>query len=184
MACVPDSLPVNATRPPPPAIGSKRTADGIEDSEDDEYDQFRQLFPVAELDEFDKWMSAPRVDVKLGLTWWRDNHMQYPHLAHMMRDQCAVPPSGSTVERVFSIAGRVVTWQRNQLSPKSICRIMMYKNFMDRNGRRLDICVENVENCYDLSDVPNESVEEEEAMVKTLDEWRKNWNAGMLKNHH
>jgi len=181
-------LPVNATCPLPastPAIGSKRTADEMEDSDDDEYDQFRQLFPVAELDEFDKWMSAPRVDVKLGLSWWRANHMRYPRLARMMRDQCAVPPSGSGVERVFSIAGRVATWQRNQLSPKSICRIMMYKNFMDRKGRMLEVSVESVENCYDdLSEVLHESAEEEHVMVKTLEEWRKNWNAGMLKNYH
>jgi hypothetical protein len=72
---------------------------------------------------------------------------------------------------LFSIAGHVAIWQRDQLSTGSTCKIMMYKNFMDRRGQKLEISIENIECCYDdLSEIPDESVKEEEAMVKTLDE--------------
>jgi hypothetical protein len=100
----------------------------------------------------------------------------------MMRDACAVPPSGSGVERQFSIAGRVATWQRNQLSPKSICEIMMYKNHMDRKGIELELSQDAINIHYDI--IPESEVEsaaDAEVAVKSLAEWRSGWNAGMKR---
>ena len=99
-----------------------------------------------------------------------------------MRDACAVPPSGSGVERQFSIAGRVATWQRNQLTPKSICEIMMYKNHMDRIGRELIISTEAVDIEYEtIVESEIETVMEAEEAVRSLADWRSGWSAGMRR---
>ena len=134
-----------------PTSPSKRKADQLEDGDNDsdEYDRYVDSTFTTTLaedaNEFDKWIAAPRENARSSLLWWAQNSSKYPRLALMMRDACAVPPSGSGVERQFSIAGRVATWQRNQLTPKSICEIMMYKNHMDCMGRELIISSEAVD---------------------------------------
>jgi hypothetical protein len=96
----------------------------------------------------------------------------------------AVPPSGSGVERQFSIAGRVATWQRNKLSAETISRIMMYKNHMDGV---LDIVSEPqfVESSgwgeIESDDEETETKDEEKISAKTLAQWRVGWTAGLKK---
>lgn len=167
----------------------KRTAAEMDsDGEEPRDDYDRHVFAsfnttvTDELNEFDAWFAAPREKAKSSLLWWSHNSSKYPRLALMMRDACAVPPSGSGVERQFSIAGRVATWQRNQLSPKSICEIMMYKNHMDRMGRGLDISVAAINTEYEvIAESEVEDPAQSEDAVKTLEEWRSGWNAGMRR---
>jgi len=47
--------------------------------------------------------------IKLALRWWRAIHPLFPDLRKMARDTSAVPTSGSSVERMFSVAGCVAT---------------------------------------------------------------------------
>jgi hypothetical protein len=173
---------------PAPTIPLKRKAHEMEPGENDngdDYDRYRSgTFTEAaeEINEFDAWIAAPRENAKYALHWWAAYWKEYPRLGMMMRDACAVPPSGSGVERQFSIAGRVATWQRNQLSAQSICDIMFYKNHMDRIGVELEISNEAV--CIDYETIIEADVEnsdEAEEAVRTIKDWRDMWNAGMKR---
>ena len=68
-----------------------------------------------------------------ALEWWKGSQSMYPKLSKMAHDVMAVPATGAGVEREFSISGRVVTKQRNRLSPKTICDIMQYKRWVARD---------------------------------------------------
>ena len=57
----------------------------------------------------------------------------------MARDVLAVPASGCTVEREFSISGRIATWQRNRLSPSTISDSMIYKSGLKRKRLALQM---------------------------------------------
>jgi len=48
----------------------------------------------------------------------------------MARDTLSVPVLGCTVERVFSISGRIAIWQRNRLNADTISQTMLYKYAM------------------------------------------------------
>jgi hypothetical protein len=159
-------------------LSQKRKANQL----DDEYDQYlnEQLESTSVRGhELDMYLLEPTAHVKCALDYWRVNHRKYPHLAMMVRDVMAVPPSGSGVEREFSIAGRVATWQRNQLHPETITAIMIYKNYLRRCRWELKLDVYHVAPAElgTEEDVEQEPPEEEEEAMKTIDEWRKDWRA-------
>jgi hAT family protein len=165
--------------------GDSDNGDGDGDNGDD-YDRYISSTFIETtteaVNEFDAWIAAPRQNAKCTLSWWSRNWRDFPRLAMMMRDACAVPPSGSGVERQFSIAGRVATWQRNRLSPQSICNIMFYKNHMDRMGVKLDICCDAVCIAYEtIIEADVEDVEEAVEAVRTISDWRGMWNNGMKR---
>ena len=99
----------------------------------------------------------------------------------MARDVLAVPPSGSGVEREFSIAGRVATWQRSRLHAETITAIMIYKNYLKRCRQdvKLDIHFVETASLGTEEDVEAETQEEEEEATKTIEEWRQDWRAGL-----
>jgi hypothetical protein len=49
----------------------------------------------------------------------------------MARNTLAVPASGCSVERMFSVSGRIATWQRSRLRDTTISDLMMYKAAMN-----------------------------------------------------
>lgn len=148
---------------------------------DDEYDRYLndQLSTSNGGHELDMYLLEPTSHVKCALDYWRVNHRKYPHLAMMVRDVMAVPPSGSGVEREFSIAGRVATWQRNRLHSQTITAIMIYKNYLRRCRKELKLDVYRVvpAELGTEEDVEQETPEEEEEAIKTIDEWRRDWRA-------
>ena len=88
--------------------------------------------------DFDRYIEIPndhRIDD--SLSWWREHQEDYPHLAKMARDVLAVPASGCTIERVFSISGRLCTWQRNNFHPDTISLTMLYKYAMAKTSNPL-----------------------------------------------
>src|SRR5437667_4425574 len=88
-----------------------------------------------EYNEFSSYMGIKRDStITNALEWWKGSHSMYPKLSKMARDIMAVPATGAGVEREFSISGRVVTKQRNRLSPKTICDIMQYKRWVAKHG--------------------------------------------------
>ena len=83
--------------------------------------------------DFDRYIEIPNDSgIQSSLGWWKQNQSAYPDLAKMARDVLAVPASGCAVEREFSISGRIATWQRSRLSPKTISDSMIYKNYLVR----------------------------------------------------
>jgi hypothetical protein len=48
-------------------------------------------------------------NIKYRLGWWRENTPKFSTLKGTARDFLAVPASGCSVERQFSVAGRIVT---------------------------------------------------------------------------
>ena len=52
----------------------------------------------------------------------------------MARDVLAVPASGCSVERLFSISGRIASWQRAWLQDSIISDSVMYKAALGLNG--------------------------------------------------
>src|SRR5579859_6971068 len=56
----------------------------------------------------------------------------------MARDILATPASGCAVERVFSVSGRIASWQRNRLSAETISALMMFKYGLKRTWGKPD----------------------------------------------
>ena len=55
---------------------------------------------------YEHYSSVPNdPTIKSALGWWRANHALFPDLAKMARDTLAVPASGCSVERMFSVSG-------------------------------------------------------------------------------
>jgi len=164
-----------------PSYAMKRTAGQMED---DDYERYLSyMIEENTANEFDKYIGSPRENVKSALEYWRTHAAEWPRLGRMVRDVFSVPPSGSGVERQFSIAGRVATWQRNQLSAKRISDIMMYKNHMARSGCLLEVASEWADTTIsgEIESEDEENEEEEQDAVRTLAEWRSNWKAGLKR---
>jgi len=107
----------------------------------------------------------------------------YPKLSKMACDVLAVPATGAGIEREFSISGRVVSKQRNRLSPTTIRDLMQYKRWVARHGivipveESLGIFNETEHNEMDYdaeSDFFEDEDEEEEN--GDLAEWLKEWS--------
>src|SRR5579859_2665266 len=73
-----------------------------------------------------------------SLSWWKANAALYPDLSKMARDVLATPASGCAVERVFSVSGRIASWQRNWLSAETISALMMFKYGLKRTWGKPD----------------------------------------------
>ena len=63
------------------------------------------------------------------LSWWKERQNSYPILAQLARKYLAIPASSVPSERIFSLAGNLVTKKRVQLSPENInLLIFLHKN--------------------------------------------------------
>jgi hypothetical protein len=81
--------------------------------------------------DYDRYISTPNdINIESPLTWWRANWKMYPELAKMVRDVLAVPATGCSIERQFSISGRVATWTRMRLGIQTISDSMIYKSYL------------------------------------------------------
>ena len=127
--------------------GIKRAAP-IYSDDDDDYEFLAMLAEranrAASVHDFDCYMNIPNdPSIKSVLGWWRANQAAFPALAKMARDTLAIPASGCSVERMFSISGRIATWQRNRLRDSTISDLMMYKAAM--NLKDLEMVLEEEE---------------------------------------
>ena len=76
-------------------------------------------------------MSIPNdPTISRNLPWWRVNGHVYSNLSMMARDVLAVPASGSSVEHLFSTAGRNATWQCARLRDSMLRNIVIYKTVL------------------------------------------------------
>ena len=58
--------------------------------------------------------------IVIRLAWITRPCAAFPELAKMARDTLAIPASGCSVERLFSVSERIATWQRNRLRDRTI----------------------------------------------------------------
>ena len=61
------------------------------------------------------------------LEWWRQHQEQFPLLAFLVRVVFDVPVASSKSERVFSVAGLVVSALRSRLNPGKVENIVTVK---------------------------------------------------------
>ena len=57
------------------------------------------------------------------LQWWQKNKNTFPHLANVVKKYMAIPATSVPSERLFSVAGNIVTDKRNSLKPANVNRL-------------------------------------------------------------
>ena len=59
------------------------------------------------------------------LEWWKNNQEQFPLLSYLVWVIFAVPVASTKSERVFSVAGNIVTAKRANLNPERVENIVI-----------------------------------------------------------
>lgn len=119
----------------------------------------------SELDEY-KYLKVGEVDSLLQ--WWEDNKLRFPKLYGVARFIHAIPASSAAAERLFSKAGRVVTFRPN-MKASLVDELLFLKSNIDMFNKLKTTCEESnidIENENENENAP-ESVEthEEEFVI-------------------
>ena len=61
------------------------------------------------------------------LQWWKLHSQEFPLLSFLVRVVFSIPAASSKSERVFSVAGRIVTPDRNRMAPEMVESLVMMK---------------------------------------------------------
>ena len=70
----------------------------------------------------------PQISPTLSaLHWWADKYDEYPTISQLARKYLAIPVSAAASERVWSLAGNVMTAKRVSMSPETLDDIIMVK---------------------------------------------------------
>jgi hypothetical protein len=97
------------------------------DSEDELY--VSQGVPDIE-PEWKRWMKEPvmprNTDV---LKYWAAKQCQYPTIARIAKDHLAIPATSTESERLFSVAGDIITKKRNRLAPSTVRYLLCLRNW-------------------------------------------------------
>jgi len=147
--------------------GLKRPA--ADDNDDDEFQVHlaERAAKRSRLDDYKRWMDILNdSSIKSALGYWKVHGPSFPDLAMMARDTLAVPVSGSSVERIFSAAGRIATWQRSRLRDSTIADIMMYRAALNLT----DFVESELEEDPEWDDLPVP-----ERLGKIPAEWEQDW---------
>ncbi|WAR31598.1 ZBED1-like protein [Mya arenaria] len=88
--------------------------------------------PVVDLvqEELNRYLLSERraTDSKLTLLqWWKENEFQFPRLAKIAKSVLAVPASSVPSERVFSLAGNIVSKKRARMKPELVDMLIFLK---------------------------------------------------------
>ena len=54
------------------------------------------------------------------LMWWKEHATRFPYLSQLARRYLAMPDTSASVERLFSVAGQIVTAKRANLHPSTV----------------------------------------------------------------
>ena len=54
------------------------------------------------------------------LMWWKKYAVRFPYLSRLARRYLAMPATSASVERLFSVAGQVVSAKRARLDPSTV----------------------------------------------------------------
>uniref|UniRef100_A0A0A1WDS8 Transposable element Hobo transposase n=1 Tax=Zeugodacus cucurbitae TaxID=28588 RepID=A0A0A1WDS8_ZEUCU len=63
------------------------------------------------------------------LKWWGVNENRYPLLSKVALKFLTIPASSAPAERVFSLAGNVITEKRNRLGPTSVDNLLFLHSY-------------------------------------------------------
>ena len=75
----------------------------------------------------------PEEDIKLSiLEWWKRNQYLYPRLSILAKKYLCIPASSVPSERVFSLAGQVVSKKRSRMNASNVDMLI----FMNKNMER------------------------------------------------
>jgi len=146
--------------------GKRPAPDDIDD--DDEFQAMlaQRAAKRSRLDDYQRYMSIPNDPrIKSALSYWKAHGPSFPDLAMMARNTLAVPASGCSVERMFSVSGRVATWQRSRLRDSTIADIVMYKAAINIKEAALEM--------EEWDDLPVDEVIGQIPMEWEQDFWRK-----------
>lgn len=82
-------------------------------------------------DELDEYLSLARANRAQNiLQWWQLRESSFPTLAKMARDLFSIQATSVPVERLFSLAGLIVTKLRNSLNDESIRALLCLKSWL------------------------------------------------------
>jgi hypothetical protein len=91
----------------------------------------------ADHDEYDHWLSSPDAKndplVTDPIQYWWERRKDYPRLSRMALDLLSVPPMSAECERLFSVAGQMVSPLRTRLEASTIGITQTLRSWV-RNG--------------------------------------------------
>ena len=98
-------------------------------------------------EELDKYLAMPRPDPKEldTLMWWRNSSTSLPLLSKLARKLLCIPVTSASSERVFSVAGGIVTNQRHNLDPENMHMLVFCHSNMAKIKRNLAESIETEE---------------------------------------
>lgn len=64
------------------------------------------------------------------LQWWENHASEYSKLSKLAKKILSVPASSAASERVFSVAGNIITEKRNRLGPKTVNNILFLNSYL------------------------------------------------------
>ncbi|OBS15938.1 hypothetical protein FPOA_27990 [Fusarium poae] len=110
----------------------------------------------ADHDEYDHWLSSPDVKsdplVTDPIQYWWERRKDYPRLSRMALDLLSVPPMSAECERLFSVAGQMVSPLRTRLEASTIGMTQTLRSWV-RNG-----LIDAVDTLVDVSDEVGSSI--------------------------
>ncbi len=78
----------------------------------------------AELDEYHQWLLSPDLEheplVSDPVQYWWERRDDYPRLSRMALDVLSIPPMSAECERLFNVAGQMVSPFRTRLEASTI----------------------------------------------------------------
>ena len=79
--------------------------------------------------ELEKYKAEPSSKLD-PLQWWKEREIIFPNLKRLAKKYLCVPASSVPCERIFSLAGHIVSKKRSSLSPENIdLLIFLHKNY-------------------------------------------------------
>ena len=105
-----------------------------EDSEDEFY-----IKPNTTDEEYILYFREPiEIQEIHPLTYWKNNAYKFPILSVLARRFLAIPATSASVERLFSIAGNILTKSRNRLYPTTAKQLILLKSWMFKDITELE----------------------------------------------
>jgi len=85
-----------------------------------------QLSPDKELDSF--LYCSPELEPSFfPLSWWKANASLFPRLARLAQKYLSIPATSAPAERIFSLAGQVVSDRRARLDPEIVDQLIFLR---------------------------------------------------------
>ncbi len=94
--------------------------------------------------ELTRYLQEESIDCNANpLFWWRDNQSRYPLLSKVARKYMCICATSTPSERVFSVAGNIVTPMRSSLKPHKVNMLALYGQYIFT-----DCTEDNVQNTH------------------------------------